>query len=197
MESNPYAAPQAHLETPLEQQSTFYVVGIAKFSILFIATFGLYVIYWFYANWKGYKEHTKENLWPIARGIFSIFFAHSLFAKVQDKIDAENRDYKWSPGALATAYVIFAVASNVLDRMSMREVWSPFSDVLSIVMVIPLFFTVLAAQKAVNFAEGDVAGTANSTLTWANYIWVAIGVLWWLLVGFGLLIITGLIAVDA
>ena len=42
METNPYAAPAAHLEETVELQPTFYVVSIPKFTILYVATLGFY-----------------------------------------------------------------------------------------------------------------------------------------------------------
>ena len=197
MESNPYAAPLAELEEPSNIEPTFYVVGIRKFSILFVSTLGFYSIYWFYANWKGYKEKYSEKIWPIARAIFSIFFAHSLFSKVQEKLDAEKQEYEWSPGSLATIYVVLTIAGNVVDRLSMKEIWSPNSDILSLVLVLPLFYTVLVAQRAINYSEGDTEGASNNTLTWVNYLWVLLGVVLWILSVLGVLLITGVIIIDA
>ena len=200
MNTNPYAAPQADLEDHSAHQAghqpAFYVVGIRKFSILFIATLGLYVIYWFYANWKFYKARTGSDIWPAPRAIFNIFFTHALFARVQEKLDREGIEFRWSHGAVATTYVVLSLASNVLDRMSMKEIWVPQSDILSVIMVFPLFYTVLTAQKAINQAERDVQGRANDSLTWANYLWIVFGVLIWAMFALGMLVITGVLNVE-
>lgn len=80
MESNLYEAPQSTLsDVESLEDKEFYVVSIKKFTILFMATFGFYSIYWFYRNWKMSKAKYRDDIWPVARGIFSIFFVHSLF----------------------------------------------------------------------------------------------------------------------
>lgn len=197
MDGNPYTPPQASLEAASDTQPSFYVVGIRKFTLLFLSTLGMYSIYWFYANWKAYKIKHQEKMWPVARAIFNIFYAHSLFAKVQEKLDKDGTEFDWSPGYVATAYVLLSICSNVLSRMSLREVWSPGSDILSLLIVLPLFYTVLVAQKAINCAEGEAAVAANDTLTWANYLWIILGVTYWLLGLLGLLVITGVVNVEA
>lgn len=49
----------------------FYVVSTRKFAILFLATLGLYWIYWFYKNWDRYKDkwpyasEVGSTIWPV------------------------------------------------------------------------------------------------------------------------------------
>lgn len=193
METNPYAAPAAHLEETVELQPTFYVVSIPKFTILYVATLGFYELYWFYANWKRYRDHTGEDLWPVPRAIFSIFFAHLLFSRIQEKLSQREINFGWVPGHVAALYVIFAVLSNVLDRVAAKEIWSPEADVLSLLFIVPVFYALLTAQKAVNLAEGREAVATNDRLTWVNAVWIALGLLMWALTILGLLMIFGLV----
>lgn len=195
METNPYAAPAAPLEETVELQPTFYVVSIPKFTILYIATLGFYELYWFYANWKRYRDHTGEDLWPVPRAIFSIFFAHLLFSRIQEKLSQREINFGWVPGHVAALYVIFAVLSNVLDRVAAKEIWSPEADVLSLLFIVPVFYALLTAQKAVNLAEGSEAVATNDRLTWVNAVWIALGLLMWALTILGLLMIFGLVDV--
>ena len=84
MNDNPYEAPKSRLETSVEKgDKQFYVVSVKKFTILFFFTIGMYVLYWFYGNWKRYKAYSGKNIWPVPRAIFAIFFTHSLFSEVQ------------------------------------------------------------------------------------------------------------------
>ena len=39
----------------------FYVVSLRKFYLLYIATLGGYVVYWFYRNWKLQKVATGDT----------------------------------------------------------------------------------------------------------------------------------------
>lgn len=193
MEINPYAAPAAHLEEFVASQPTFYVVSLRKFTILFVATLGLYELYWFYANWKGYRDQTGEDVWPVPRAIFSVFFAHSLFSRIQEKLSQREISFSWTPGYLATMYVVFAILTNILDRIAVKEVWSPEADVLSLLFIAPVFYALLTAQKAVNLVEGNNADSVNDRLTWVNAVWIVLGLVMWALTILNLLIIFGVV----
>ena len=195
-ENNPYRSPRAHLEVPQDSGPSYYVVAIPKFSVLFFATLGLYGFFWFYKNWKAYRSYTGEKIWPVPRAFFSIFFAHSLFSKIQAKLDQRDLTYEWRPQSLATWYVILSIVSNVLDRMAMKSLWSPNSDILSILILPVIYYTLLVPQKVVNFAEGYPAGVSNKGLGPANYFWIVLGAAIWLLTIFSLMVISGLVKIE-
>ncbi|MCU7853446.1 MAG: hypothetical protein KZQ80_14680 [Candidatus Thiodiazotropha sp. (ex Monitilora ramsayi)] len=190
---NPYAPPSAELENPKDTAEHFYVVSIRKFTVLFLSTIGLYTIYWFYANWKQYRHATGSKIWPIPRAIFSIFFAHSLFDKVQAGLERQGQEYQWMPSVVATFYVIVAILGNVMDRIAVKGIWSPYSDLLSILSVFALYFILVQPQRAINLSEGDPEGTSNSSFNIANYVWVGIGSVIWLFVIIGLVYTLGLV----
>lgn len=182
MNENPYQAPKSDIEIKNESpDNQYYVVSINKFTILFFATAGVYSIYWFYKNWKEHKTYHGTSIWPVARGIFSIFFAHSLFGEVRKTLTATVKQFDWNPSVLATAYVVLSIIAEGLNRMSMKEVGSPYTDVLSILILPLIYFTLVNPQKAINLSQGDPEGSSNSTFTGANYAWIALGAVYWVL----------------
>ncbi len=190
MESNPYAAPQAELSPPTSEDAPLYIVSTKKFWVLLIATLGLYQMYWFYRNWRLYKIQTNGDMWPIPRAIFNIFFAHSLNKIVDRRIKSQQLTHCWSPSSCALVFVVFAIIGNASDRMSMREIGSPFTDMLGIV-VMPIWgWAMWQTQLAINVACRDPEGESNSRFTAANYVWMAIGALFWALVLFSLYMIS-------
>jgi hypothetical protein len=191
MDTNPYAPPSSDVEVPVASKAVYYVVSIRKFTLLFFATLGAYVIYWFYRNWRAYREFSGEKIWPVARGIFSIFFAHSLFEKVNARLAERNIAFKWSPRSFATWYVVVAVLSNVLDRASSKGLGSPVTDVLGILVLPAMYYTLLVPQRAVNAAEGDPLGQGNANLSGANIAWIVLGALMWIAVAVGLVAVLG------
>ena len=119
METDIYKTPQAELtvsDVHEQAESQFYIVSNTKFLLLYFFTLGLYTVYWFYRNWSLYKQSTGESMWPVMRGIFSIFFTHSLFRRVDERLQAQAIDYHWAPAMLATVYVVSAVVANISDR---------------------------------------------------------------------------------
>ena len=194
MNENVYKVPESNLIAGSDQlDGDFYVVGKVKFLVLFFSTFGMYSLYWFYRNWKLYKEKHNEKIWPVARGFFSIFFAHSLFSNVDQKLSDSNIDYSWNPKLIATLYVLLSIVTNICDRLSMKEIGSPYTDLLSFALLPVLAWVMLKAQLAINVSESDPIGASNSKLTIVNYCWVLLGVVAWGLVVVGVLMILGII----
>jgi hypothetical protein len=188
-EENPYKAPDARVADVgvLSSQELFYVVAKPKFLALMIATMGIYTVYWFYKNWA-LLNRRRHCYWPVARGLFSIFFAHALFDEIDRALRRSDaaRTFFWSPRSLATGYVVFSILMNICDRLSFKNIGSPLTDLLGFVLLVPIVLILLRAQQAANLAAGDPEGTHNSRLTLANIAWLILGTLLWLLSLLGL-----------
>lgn len=87
MDDNVYAPPASAVvePAPAGADHSFYVVAPAKFCLLFFFTLGMYHVYWFYMQWARYRRgHPEVTIWPVARAIFSVFFAHSLANRLDE-----------------------------------------------------------------------------------------------------------------
>jgi len=183
---NPYIPPSVESQNEVialqnSKAPRYYVVSPTKFLVLMIVTVGFYVMYWFYKNWQNYKLQTNEAMWPIARGFFSIFFAHSLFDKVDKTLMTNNIARNWQPQFLATMYVVFQIVANVTDRLAGKEIGSPVTDGVSFVALAAMTYFLYQAQMAINAACLDQNGSSNSRFTAANYFWIVLGVILWVL----------------
>ncbi|MBC3882624.1 DUF4234 domain-containing protein [Undibacterium sp. LX40W] len=188
MDNNIYAAPASDLETQTSKnpQSHFYIVSEKKFLVLFVATLGIYSLYWFYKNWQFYRDSTGDSVWPVPRAIFSIFFVHALFRRVAEKLDSNQQENTWKHSDLASLIVGAMIIQRILDRLAMKEVGSPFTDVASIFMMFVMVPMFLRAQKMINLSCNDVDGESNAKFTGGNIAWIVAGSLFWLLVFVGL-----------
>ena len=193
-----YKPPAAELtlESTEQQEQRFYVVSKLKFTVLYLATVGLYEVYWFYANWHNYRKVTGEKVLPILRAIFYVFFTHSLFLKVDAHLKYQEIEFHWRPRWLATLFVIVVVVGNILDRLSVREIGSPLTDILSLVLLVPALLIALKAQEAINLGQDDPDGRSNCRFSVYNYLWIALGAAFWILISAGLLALFGLLPVD-
>lgn len=195
MEHDVYAPPRSNLanvSTEVDANAAeFYIVAVPKFVILFIMTLGIYSVYWFYKNWSRFKLTHKVSMWPVMRGLFSIFFAHSLFRRVNESLENKSLDYSWAPAGLATLYVVCSIASNISDRMAMRGVGSPATDILGFVLLAGVGLALYKAQFAINLACEDPRGESNSAITFANVVWILIGAALWSLAIVGMLATEG------
>lgn len=160
--------------------SNFYIVSKKKFFILYIGTLGWYEIYWFYKNWKLHKNSSGANIWPIPRAMFYIFFVHSLFRLIKEKIIDNSSSFQWSQGSNATAFIILSIISRVFDRLATEPTGSSVAICLSLIMLLPMSLSLYEAQAAINYSCDDLEGAINDKLNKANYFWLAIGACLWI-----------------
>ena len=186
MNESIYAPPEADIEVRGNADGDYYVVAPGKFLALTILTMGLYLFYWFYRQWRSVKQRDESGIWPIPRGIFYIFFTHSLFSDISGKLRDKGISHAWSPGTAATLIVVVVLLSSILSQLSSRNIGSPITDVASLAAVPVLAFLALFAQKAANVASGDASGSGNADFTGANWVWMILGGLFWALTLFGL-----------
>lgn len=172
--------------------SEFYVVSTTKFLVLFFMTLGMYQLYWFYRHWTHYRRCHGGKMWPVARAIFAVFFTHALAREIDASLARAELRHRWSPATLATGFVIFSILSTVCDRLSARDIGSPYTDVIGLLCLLPLAGFLLPIQRAANLACHRPHGESNQGFTWANWLWIGLGALLWLLVLVGMAEIVGL-----
>ncbi len=196
MENEIYQTPEAELiDESSSPKKEFYIVSLKKLYILFMMTLGIYAIYWFHENWRWQKAKHATSVWPVARGLFSIFFAHSLFKKIDTSLKFKGVKHVWSPALLASFYVILTILSQVVERLASTGVGSPYTDLIPVMLLPAIAYILGRTQEAVNLSEEDELGQSNSRFTLANYFWCALGMLMWLFLVIGVLEIFGLITV--
>lgn len=183
-----YDSPATNIvdETRSHNNAPFYIVSLQKYLMLSISTFGLYHFYWFYKHWSYYTKARDLDHWPIMRGIFNIFFTHSLFEHFYAIAKQKADHLTWNPLVSASFYVILIVISRVADRLSVREIGSPYSDFIAF-FIFPITIAILyRAQKIANIACSDPQGSSNNRLSGLNVFWICLGSLVWLLLFLGI-----------
>lgn len=192
-----YAAPKSAPPPAVEQPAfDHYVVSSGKFWVLFLATCGLYQFYWFYRHWRAIRHATGENLWALPRTIFCIFFTHSLFTRFTGTAIIRQIATSRSLQSWATLYVILVVLERICSRASIKEIGSPYTDMVALAILPLAGWCLVKAQQVANAACGNPDGSANSRITAANVAWIIVGALVWLLVMIGLLETLGLISLE-
>jgi len=154
-----------HVEAPPDapQETPYFAVGIFKLATLSIASFGLYLLFWFYQHWRCEYTRTGESLNPVARAFFSPIFAYSLFSRVKAQLTSEEQEDLASPAFLATAYFLLIVAGRLPDPY-----W-----LLAFLAFLPL----LPVQIAINRLNQRCAPGAplNDRFTKANIALIVLG----------------------
>lgn len=165
----------------------FYVVSKRKFTILFLFTIGLFYLYWFYKNWALFRVNTihsseaRKTIWPLMRAIFAIVFVFSLFRKIKEYGIEKSKVRAWLDVPHAGLVIVLILIFEGMDNLLGKFIDSQLSGVLSLLVIIPLLYTFLAAQEMINLACNDPSGAGNAKLTTANYAWIVIGAILWCL----------------
>ena len=68
---NPYAPPNAVVVEPATASDAYVTVGATKLSLMVVATFGIYALYWFYRNWKVIRDREHSDIQPFWRAFFT------------------------------------------------------------------------------------------------------------------------------
>lgn len=175
MINNPYATPTSSLEVLEPAPPNFYVVGKRKFLLLFLTTQGWFLLYWFYRNWKLYRVATGTNVMPKARALLAPFFVYSLFTRIDRHINVSGRQYSWHPRAVALIFILLNVLAVIQVWVFNIHLQFALAIILTLLQMGCLFYV----QRAINYGANDPEGTANAALTFANVVWMLLGLCVW------------------
>jgi len=122
----------------------FLYIPVPRLVLLSIASCGLYEAYWIYKNWRYVKERDGLNISPFWRGVFGIFFCHSLLRRIHSDQEARAiAQPAFSPGGLATGFVILVILSNLIVRAP-----SAIASIIGFVM--PSYLCLMPVQNYIN-----------------------------------------------
>ncbi len=157
----------------------FFVVAVPKLIIMTLFTSGLYGLFWYLRNWDLYHRATGSVM-LLPRLLWPSYFIYSLLHRVDQRILASGRCYRWSPWWLAFGLLLTSICG-----IQLLIVMLPLPGfALPLLLVILLFHMVLArAQRAINFCEGDPEGASNAQLTVINWLWILVVTSGWLVLG--------------
>ncbi len=122
----------------------FLHIPVPRLILLSIASCGLYEAYWIYKNWRYIKERDGLNIRPFWRGIFGIFFCHSLLKRIHADTEARTtQEPSFSPGGLATGWVILMILANIIGRAP-----GAIASIISFMM--PSYLLLVPVQNYIN-----------------------------------------------
>lgn len=160
----------------------FLYISAPRLVLTSIGSLGIFEAYWIYKNWRYYKEKHDMAMRPFWRGIFGIFFIHSLFRAIRDDPDMRavkpaTFDASW----LATGWVVLAIVNRVIDRIHVV----PASIAMPLALVSVVFF--VPVQRYINEVnEHSPTPLPYSPWSFGQILCLAIGLIIWALAGLGL-----------
>jgi hypothetical protein len=141
----------------------YYVVGVRKLAVLSLCTFGLYGLYWFYQQWRAYRDATGEVLSPGWRAVFSQIFSYFLFEKIKHELETDGEQPAFSPGFYAILYFILT------SSWRLPAPWK--------LIALLWFLPIVPVQAAINanLRRHDPEANLNETWEWWGFLLAAVG----------------------
>ena len=174
-----------------EKNIQFFPVSEGKFMTLYIVSLGLYGVYWFYKNWQLQQPLMDKKIYPFWRAIFSIFFTHALFRRINAQATELEKKHQFNANVLATFFVATIVVSHILDQLSSHSatfigLMNSTVIITSLVLFCLSTYPMIKVQATVNRINGDMLGYLNHKYSLWNYALIVFGILLWLLIGMGI-----------
>jgi hypothetical protein len=141
----------------------FFAVSLPKLITLSVCTFGLYQLFWFYMNWRLFRERQDSTILPFWRVVFAYFFCYAMFKQIRDFPVQTVSNENLPAGALATGWV----ATSLLWKLPDPYALVCFSSFL---FMVPVQVTAIRINEAV--APGH---DRNRKFTLANWVTVVVG----------------------
>lgn len=178
---NIYSTPKSDLidSGNVETETQFLPLSTTKFFIMNIMSFGIYSLYWFYKNWSLQKPLIDRKIYPIWRALFSIFFVHALFKRVEKACEIKGIEKNWSVNVLATVYIVVNIIDAILNYFSELFMTDGTAFFLSISALFITLWVLYEAQKTINLLNNDPKGALNSSITLANMVVILLGLFIW------------------
>ncbi|MCD9087822.1 hypothetical protein [Stenotrophomonas sp. SY1] len=135
---DPYQAPAAVLTaTPsapvvpgvIEEEwvhPELFAPSTGKLVVMSLTSLGLYVLYWFYRNWRAIADQEGTAIWPFWRAVFAPLWGFSCFAQLNRYASGRRRQLAFPPVVLALVYLLINAVANwsvLFPRDFGRNLW--------------------------------------------------------------------------
>lgn len=169
MHATQNAQDAAPLPATTQQPTPFFVTSIGKMCLLYIATMGVYTLYWYYQQWACQRRYLGANLSPVWRSVFPMLFTHSLCARIARHLTAAQQPpwrWRWlATGVVALMlYQLIIVLANTPHLAQQWRVAWGFGFLATGDMLILLAFI----RHRINLACNDPKGESNRRLSLGN-----------------------------
>ena len=134
-------------EKSIPKGTEYFCVPFSKLAILYLPSFGIYPIYWFYKNWKAIKTQEKEDIHPLWRGWLFGIYSYSLFKRILSSAEKQGYQIKFSAGTLYVSFIL----GGVLANHDVNTVGS-----ITLIGIAMICLPIYSIQKAIEFNNSKI-----------------------------------------
>jgi hypothetical protein len=173
---NPYSAPKARVEDQgiAAGEAPFFAVGTTKLLVMSTVTFGLYLVFWHYWQWKAVRALDEGGVHPVVGAIFYGITGYWLFKRMRAYAQSIDPALSLAAGALAVGILVLGFLYSLPDPW-----W---------LIVLVQGFLHVPVQEMANRVNAHVAPEAdrNTRFSGWNIAGIVFGVLWFALMLIGM-----------
>lgn len=168
-----------------------YRVSLNRVLFMTIISNGLYLFYWFYLTWKQYRDHTREEVYPVWHTltllvpIYGLFRTHAHTRVFKELMTRRDLITTISPGWAVAAVLASSALSWSTFRLSFGEIAQATSitiTVLEMLSISIIAWLLWHVQGNLNSYWHHVSSgrLLDARLGVAEVIFALIGVLGWI-----------------
>ena len=157
----------------------YYVVSMGKFTLLYLATHGLFGLYWFYKNWSLEQGRTQQRLFPLLRTVFAPVFVLNLFQRIFRREQEKGQQYNWNPQFLGVFYVAIFFVDMVIGSSISNGKLSPKWMLLNFPLILSHYYIFYKVQLVCNRISNDPYGKQTTVINSTNVLWIIFGFFLW------------------
>ena len=175
-------------------QFTYLYISVSRLFWMSIISFGLYHTYWIYRNWRYIHDRSgaapikslrleRPQMQPIWRGVFGVLYIYPLLKRIKnDDAFDQMRSASFSPGGLATGWIITTVLSNAISNAIIKapDPDLTFSFVGVLVSALACCFLSPVQRHINTVIEASSVRPSFYHLSGGHIICLVIGLLVWL-----------------
>jgi hypothetical protein len=150
----------------------YQIIGVSKFILLNLATFGFYSVWWMYKAWRYYRDKEGHSFNPALRTILAIIYIIPLFNKILK--EAHEKGY---PGRYLT--ILLFIGIILMDISSHLSFPYYLISVFTFLFYMPPFFalnyvkendTYLLSQQQAKYSGRQIVLLVLGSVLWIPHL---------------------------
>ncbi len=133
-----HIAPAPTIEGQAVATELRYRISLNRVLLMTIISYGLYLFYWFYLTWKQYRDHTREEAYPVWHTLTLLVPIYGLFrTHAHTRVFKELMTRRGLLTTIAPGWAVAAVvASSALDWNSFRLSFGELTQATAITIAV-------------------------------------------------------------
>jgi len=152
-----------------ETKLHLYCIPLYRFILLFVFTFGLYSLYWFYVHWTNEQNNSKTKMHPFTRSVLSGIYIFSFCLRIEEHQISQGHKSLLPLVIYPLTYIIPVI---VVPFLLVIAAFNPGPYVLAIYLSLYLFplISLAGLQHEVNWLARQMDIKSSNTASNRKFI---------------------------